>query len=569
MKAFKHLLSILILEVIMLSPSFGNGVKNTLDPALNGFWEGQLPLGKEYILVLYINSEKADVHNFIQLFKSGVRQSNDQIDSIELVDGFYSFKIKSVNGLYKFKRNEDTLKGIIFFPNGNQAKVHFIKVDKPSIGDFSNIKSPPKINLLTYKYENDKILEDYDFFIKSIKENQPNLYTFSNKKDFEALISATRKKLNRKFTQMEFLRIITVLTERIGCGHLGVGPSAEISQYIDRVRFVPFFIKIIEGKVYIGENYIDKLKDKSGVELLSINGRNIDDILAEIINGLPVDGRNLSSKIAVIEQNFPILYINHIEAADHYKIEYKSPQTGESGTIELEGLKFGHFPKEYYANHPDKIPNSFPVTLKLKDKKIAIIKVTQFYYKDFDIFYHSIDSMFNKIRKRKINNLIIDLRGNSGGDPRLSFYLLTKIAQDDFIYFKSPEELKKVYPALFSKRTVDSKHFKGRVFVLMDGACKSTAAHFLSIVKFHDWAKLVGRETGATFYCNAGTKDLILPNTKIKLVQPTIEVITNVNEWDKLSPLKPDYQVKYTYEDLLKNSDPDLEFTFKLINDNE
>ena len=83
---------------------------------------------------------------------------------------------------------------------------------------------------------------------------------------------------------------------------------------------------------------------------LLINGRNIDDILAEIINGLPVDGRNLSSKIAVIEQNFPILYINHIEAADHYKIEYKSPQTGESGTIELEGLKFGHFPKEYYAS---------------------------------------------------------------------------------------------------------------------------------------------------------------------------------------------------------------------------
>lgn len=568
-KTFKYYFPLFILGLFILYSCGGNNGKKPTYQALDGFWEGQLPLGKEYILVLHFNANNPGEQNFIQLFKSGIRQSNDPIKSINVENDSFSFKIKSVNGLYKFKKDKDILKGILSFPNGQQANVYLKKVIKPSVGDFTQINSSRKINLLVYKYPKNKILEDYDFFIKSIEDNQPNLYAFITKKNFETLVSKTRKNLNKKYTQMQFLRILSTVTEKIGCGHLGVGPSAEISQYIDSVRFLPFFIKIIEEKVYIGENYIDKLKDKPGMQLLSINGRKIDDILAEIENGLPVDHRNLSSKIAIIEHSFPSVYINYIEAAKHYTIEYRNPKTGKEENIEFEGLKFGNLLKVFYVHHPDKIPGSFPVTLQIINKNTALIKVTQFYYKDFDIFYHSVDSIFTSLNRQKINNLIIDLRGNSGGDPRLSFYLLTKFARNDFIYFKSPKSLKNIYPALFAKKAADPKAFKGKVFILMDGRCKSSAAHFLANAKYQGWAKLVGSETGATYWCNASTEDLVLPNTKIKLVQPTREVVANVEGWKKLSPLKPDYEVKYTYDDLIKNIDPDLEFTLKLINKNK
>ena len=532
---------------------------------LEGLWEGQLPMGPDYRLVVYINYSDSEKENFVQMYEKGVRQSNDNIKEINLKEGVYSFHISTVNAIYEFTKDADSLKGTITFPNGKKANVKFIKVEKPSVGDFSEIISEEKVDLLTYKYPSNQLLEDFDFLVKSIKDNQPNLYSFTSEKEFNDEVKKKRAMLKNQYTQMEFLRILTELTEKVGCGHLGVGPSAEISGYIGKVRFLPFFIKIIKGKVYIAENYIEALKDNPGVELLSINGKWINDILNQIINGLPVDGRNYSSKVAVIEQNFPSLYINHIEAADHYKIEYRIPQTNKVNVIELEGLQFGKFPKAYFTNHPEKIPNTLPIKMQIINDKVAIMRIYQFFFRDFQVFYNAVDSLFNEIRDKRITNLIIDLRGNSGGDPRLGYYVLTKIAKNDFTYFKSPDTLKNIYPLLFSKTTVNPGHFNGNVFILMDGACKSTTGHFLSLVKYNGWGKLIGRETGATFYCNGGTKNLVLPKTKIILVQPTREVVANVNRWNKLAPLKPDYQVQYRYKDIINNNDPDISFALNLI----
>jgi hypothetical protein len=110
--------------------------------------------------------------------------------------------------------------------------------------------------------------------------------------------------------------------------------------------------------------------------------------------------------------------------------------------------------------------------------------------------------------------------------------------------------------------------FVGNVFILMDGACESSTGHFIALAEYHDWAVTIGRETGSTFYCNDGSFDIYLPNTKIKLHQPRNEVITDVEGFEKNAPLQPDYEINYTLSDLVNGTDPDLEFALKLIREN-
>ena len=61
--------------------------------------------------------------------------------------------------------------------------------------------------------------------------------------------------------------------------------------------------------------------------------------------------------------------------------------------------------------------------MQIINDKVAIMRIYQFFFRDFQVFYNAVDSLFNEIRDKRITNLIIDLRGNSGGDPRLGYYV--------------------------------------------------------------------------------------------------------------------------------------------------
>jgi hypothetical protein len=146
--------------------------------------------------------------------------------------------------------------------------------------------------------------------------------------------------------------------------------------------------------------------------------------------------------------------------------------------------------------------------------------------------------------------------------------MLSMIADRDFQYFSRNARLEKYYSELMDVQEKSPCSFEGDVFILMDGGCKSSTGHFLALAKYHDWAVTIGRETGATYYCNDGSFDCYLPNTRIKLHQPTNEVITAVEGFDKTSPLHPDYEISYTLKDLVNGNDPDLDFALKLIREN-
>ena len=107
--------------------------------------------------------------------------------------------------------------------------------------------------------------------------------------------------------------------------------------------------------------------------------------------------------------------------------------------------------------------------------------------------------------------------------------------------------------------------FYGKLYLIIDGECKSSTGHLLSLVKYHKWGTIIGEETGSSFYCNDGSVPLLLPNTKLGLNLPNKEFVTAVEGFTKGEPIKPDYEVKQTLKDLIEGKDTALNFAFDLI----
>jgi hypothetical protein len=79
--------------------------------------------------------------------------------------------------------------------------------------------------------------------------------------------------------------------------------------------------------------------------------------------------------------------------------------------------------------------------------------------------------------------------------------------------------------------------------------------------------RLIGEESGGSFYCNDGSIQLTLPETGIRFNLPRVTFQTAVSGFKKGEPLLPDHTVKPTFDDLLNGRDAVMEYTMKLMKD--
>ena len=181
-------------------------------------------------------------------------------------------------------------------------------------------------------------------------------------------------------------------------------------------------------------------------------------------------------------------------------------------------------------------------------------------------FNSFLDSAFLEIKNKRINNLILDVRGNDGGDPFCAVPLFSYLEKEPVSYFA--KEYGK-YSDFTKPIPLAENHFTGNLYTLIDKHCGSTNGHFCALLKYHKIGKLVGEEGGATYKCNARTREIVLDNTKMLAYVPQETFIAAVEGMDKTKGVELDYFVEQTYKDFLNNTDTVLEFTLNQIKQKE
>jgi C-terminal processing protease CtpA/Prc len=180
---------------------------------------------------------------------------------------------------------------------------------------------------------------------------------------------------------------------------------------------------------------------------------------------------------------------------------------------------------------------------------------------DYRVFF---EDAFRQMHDRGISHLIIDIRGNGGGDPDMSVALISHLSADPFTYFKKGAG----YAHLFAATAPHAVHFGGTVHVLIDGGCFSTSGHFCSVVRHHGLAAFVGETGGGTFRCHDNSREFVLGHTGIRLRVARTTYETAVPDIEVSEGFPPDFRVVPTIHDILSGHDPQMDVAVRLGEEN-
>ncbi|RYZ48295.1 MAG: hypothetical protein EOO14_22355, partial [Chitinophagaceae bacterium] len=171
---------------------------------------------------------------------------------------------------------------------------------------------------------------------------------------------------------------------------------------------------------------------------------------------------------------------------------------------------------------------------------------------------------FKEIKKKKIPNLVVDVRGNGGGSVVLSNLLTKYIADKPFTIADSLYALRRtseygkyrngrffnwLFLQFLTRKRKDgtyhfglyegkkfspksTNHFDGTTYIVTGGNTFSAATLFAKTLKDQDDVIVVGEETGGGAYGNSAwlIPDVTLPNTGVRFRLPLFRLVIDKNE---------------------------------------
>lgn len=404
-------------------------------------------------------------------------------------------------------------------------------------------------------FSKEKLQEDYIQMRHVLEENHPALYDYTDKRTLDSLFGAGYTSISGRMSYGEFYCLASSVLVRIGCGHTKFW-IPDVYRNITPDGYFPFKLLITEGKVIV-KGYLSKNNViPAGSEIISVNGEQVKNIIDSLAGISSSDGFIGSFQIKSTEKYFPEKYGLSYGYPDKFRIEYIP-----CGQKEVFQASVDPVSREIIRNTPQR---GEELSLKFVGNDTALLTINSFiYYDKVEMFRAFIDSSFAQISATGSKNLILDLRGNDGGDPFCSSYLLSYIEKKPVPYFA--EDYGK-YSELAKPVPLALNHFKGEIYTLIDGSIFSTTGHFCALLKYHKIGKFIGTETGATYTCTGNVKYIDLKNTKLILGTARERRYTAaVKKMDPMKGIEPDHLVEQTQADILEGIDTVMEYVKELI----
>jgi len=410
-----------------------------------------------------------------------------------------------------------------------------------------------RLSILT-TFSKEQYIQDFNQLVRILTENHPQLNEYISKKDFDVLIENKRDEIKDDFRIGDFIWLCRSLASGVDCGHTVV-PTLGLNYFLPDSLLFPLSVNYIGNKLFVTNPLESEENISKGDEILKINGMDVQDLKSEMIKHISSDANNLSFKKEYINQSFMEYAAFVFKFVNKYEVEYLKDD--KLNSITLKQLK------SYQQEVTDQKKCNSNLCYET-DKNLAIITIRSFYYyrDNFKTFKEFIDSCFVDINTNQIENLIIDLRNNGGGDPYCGSYLLQHIANKPYQYYKTGTFN---YLDLQQEIELSLNRFKGKPYILINGKCASTTGQLCALIEENNCGIFVGQETGATYRCNATVRSYPLTNTSITPFVATRTFESNVEYLPKNKGISPDYEVKSSISDILNDEDTTLKFCKKLL----
>lgn len=464
------------------------------------------------------------------------------------------------------------------------------------------IKQKPKAALTRAE-----AIADYRQMASSIKEIYPSLEDFMTEEEYDTFVEEEIAKIPENMTLKEFAYLIMNFNQKVHDSHMWFDYGIPLD---NDVTISPVMFARVNDKVRIIVT-TDEYKAYTGREITYINGKHVDTLYMEIAprTSLIYDVQVES----VLEQELASLFTNHLYYKgdkDAFKAK-KATLTfsdGEELTVPLMEFNqntISQFDRKTMENW---FISQYMVykkgnweTMKSNDST-AYMRLN-----NFELMETEVDSMLvflDLLEKKGYKNLIIDLRGNPGGNPDVEYKLVDALMDEPIKreggYMKVNTQTIKSPTLNYPSGTVMFEDYKeipgrkgfykisdpdentasdtikalytGRVYVLINANSASASTEFAGIMKRNARGYVIGRETKTAYHMMNALKfaEIGLPNSHFKCHIPMVRIVSDEFVSDDFPygrGVIPHLTIPFTYEEMTNNGEMIYNKVLELIRD--
>ena len=425
------------------------------------------------------------------------------------------------------------------------------------------------------------LISDIDFLINKYEKIHPNLYAYQSEDIFKEQIQNLKNEINDSLTSFDIWLKLCPIINGLKHGHTDVEVNQEDAQlvfgdFINKgYKFLPFSVYLIDSTVCVRDIYTHSSDLKPGDKILSINGNKIEDVVSKLIGYQ--SGELYNYRLHYVERTFiwdyPLYY-----PSTSFEITYQTQN--KTKITKLNGITYEDTEK-YTAEVFKELPKyHFEV---IKDS-IGLISYNSCEGIDENVFKNFLDSTFSVLKQKKIQNLVIDIRQNGGGNSDLNSILLQYVYDKTFSSYKSidvkiTEDIRKIHEfyAKFQNDTIiqlDVKRnnsgkinrpfFSGNVFILTSVQTFSSGADCAMLFKDFNIGTIIGQETGGLPSCYGDSYYFKLPNSGLE-ARVSFKTFIRPSGINDGKGVLPDVPINYSINDLLNKKDLEMEYVLKRI----
>lgn len=446
-------------------------------------------------------------------------------------------------------------------------------------------------------FTTDQLKNDFRIFRKSLEEAHPGLYRYHSKAEMDKSFDKGESLLTRPGTVFELYKPVAAIVSTLGCGHTIVRLSDDFYKNHNLQVALPFNVRILDGRVYVNKVHATDVDIPLGAKIISIDGSPIKVVIESMLPYISHDGFIEVSRYKTLERYFSRFLRIYFKEADFYQIKFQG----------LSGAEFERKVKVIPVSNIAQEELKPALEFKILNESTGVMTIQSFAggvtdnkgnaYSDF------LKNSFSEAKKNKIKNLIIDLRGNGGGNDNYGSLLFSYLTDKPFQYYqylemnkpsfsfleytRQPPDFGDRFQSILTKTTdgrynyIESAHpclpvqrpqpdfYNENVFVLIDGNSFSATSEFAAIARDKKRAIFLGEETGGAYEGNTsgGNIELVLPETKLKVYLPLLKYVSavRVDSKSKGRGIIPDIEVKQTIQGVLSGRDEVMEKALEQI----
>jgi hypothetical protein len=472
----------------------------------------------------------------------------------------------------------------------------------------SALVAPTSSAQTTTAYEPAAMAADLARFHAALGDAHAGLATAASRAELDRVFAGLLEEVRQPKQPLDFYRIVLRLTASVHDGHTRAFANGELRNEIDRQGLLPFHVTVQHDRIFVVRNLSDA-RFADGSEILSIDGVSAPKILARLADHYGVDGGStsgiqyrLGSGYISFYREYPIVFgfpathrVVLRDYATHGVEVLQLPRIAPGDFVQRDRARYGA--ALHIWSMEDELARA-PVEFAMrKDSGYAVLRIRRFFKDSIDegpdVYPSLLRNAFRRMADAHIGRLVIDLRGNGGGDganvahllaflvtrpftptTRISFrgndayytrFTRDSLGLDDYFGLRRDDDGYTVTRAdsirELSRFTPEPIHYGGAIAVLIDGGTVSAAGMAAGMLQDRTDAIFVGEEAGGYAGMSNGIRQLTVvgEHAPIGINFPLAHSEFAVNEYRKARGALPDYPVTSTIHDLLRHRDVPLE----------